>query len=130
MITSFITSPTDLKALCLVCKRISAIATPALYYTVDLRPREINTCDSRLGLQEEQIARLKSLILGKGNLGHTRILMISEFYWYMGNILDTSLMTKFEHICFIEFYYGSNKVSSAYGHCAPLFGNFPYTRQM
>ena len=130
MITSFITRPTDLKALCLVCKQISAIATPALYHTVDLRPREINTCGSRLGLQYDQIARLKSLISSKKNLGHTRILIISEYDWYMGNILDKSLMPKFEDNCFIEFYYGGNNISPAYRHCAPLFGNFPDTRQM
>lgn len=130
MIMGFITRPTDLKVLRLVCKHISTIATPALYYTVDLRPREINTSGSRLDLQEEQLARLKSLILGKQNLGHTRILMISEYDWYMGNILDISLMPKFEDNCFIEFYYGSNHISSAYGHYPPLFGNFPDTRQM
>lgn len=130
MIMSYITRPTDLKVLCLVCKHLSTIATPALYCTVDLRPREINTRGSQLGLQEEQLARLKSLILGKQNLGHTQILMISEYDWYMGNILDTSLMPKLEDSCFIEFYYEGNNISSAYGNYATLFGNFPDTRQM
>lgn len=130
MIMSFITRPTDLKVLCLVSKHCSTLATPALYYTVDLRPREINTGGSRLGLQEEQVARLNSLILSKQNLGHTRMLMISEYDWYMGNILDPSLMPKFEDNCLIEFYYGSNNISSAYGHYPPLFGHFPDTRQM
>lgn len=130
MIMRFITRPTDLKTLCLVSKHLSIIATPELYHTVDLRPREITIRGSRFELQEEQLARLKSLILGKQNLGHTRILMISEYDWYMGNILDTSLMPRFEDNCLIEFHYGNNGVYSAYSNHAPVFDKFPDTRQM
>lgn len=125
MIVSYITRPSDLKALCLVSKRLSIIATPVLYHTVDLRKREITLYDSPFEIRDEQLARLKSLILGKQNLGHTRILMISEYDWYTVNILDTLLLLKFEANCLIECHYGSNGVYSAYSYHAPLAYKFP-----
>lgn len=129
MIVSYITRPTDLKVLCLVSKHFSIIAAPALYHTVDIRPREIQTY-SQFRLQEEQLVRLKILILNRQNLAHTRILMISEYDWYMANSLDSSLMPMLKDNCLIDFHYENTGVYSAYSYHGPKADMFPNTRQM
>ena len=37
MVVSYVTRPTDLKALCMTSKQLSELATPVLFSSVDLR---------------------------------------------------------------------------------------------
>lgn len=133
MIVDYITRPTDLKAFCLVCKHFSTIATPLLYYTIDLRPRKIplHSHASEISIvRREQLTRLKCLILGEKNFGYIRILMILECDWLMANALGSLLMPKFKDNCLIEFHYGNNGLYSAYNYHPQLAYSFPDSRQM
>lgn len=65
MIIQYITRPSDLKSLYLISKELSTIATRALYYRVDLTPREKMQSEHQHNLDpilQEQIRRMKALL--------------------------------------------------------------------
>lgn len=84
MVVSHITRPTDLKALCLTSKQMSALATPVLFNTVDLRPHYRTV--------EQVLARINSLLSNEQEkLRHIRILRTNECDWWMTKALDLLL---------------------------------------
>lgn len=111
MVVSHITRPTDLKALCHTSKQMSALATPVLFYTVDLRPHYRTV--------EQVLARINSLLLNEEKkLRHIRILKTNECDWWMTKALDL-LLPKLMDDRLISFEYSD------------LGGDlFPTTRQM
>ena len=98
MVVSYVTRPTDLKALCITSKQLSALATPVLFSTVDLRP---------YGRTVEQVlARISSLVSNKeGNLSHIRVLKTDQCDWWMTKALDL-LLPKLRDDRLIIFEYG------------------------
>ena len=94
MIIKYITQPTDLKALYLVSKDISALATPTLYHEVDLTPRELTQDEQASDLNPIpalQIEQLKSLLRNKNNLLFIPILITSECDLFLTSLLSEVL---------------------------------------
>ncbi|MCJ1427684.1 hypothetical protein MMC29_005589, partial [Sticta canariensis] len=76
-ILSYISRPTDLKALCLVSKEISAISTPRLYRDINLRygteyPDRLSLCLTRLSHSRSlgHVQTIKIGYLGEPNQGN------------------------------------------------------------
>lgn len=66
----------DLKALCLVSKALNNIATPKIYYQVDLR---IGDLDGEVNVPNEaqdqrMLSRIRSLLVKPANLGFLKVL--------------------------------------------------------
>ena len=111
MVISHVTRPTYLKALCLTSKQMSALATPVLFSTIDLRPLS--------GTVEHVLARINSLLLNEEEkLHHIRVLRTDECDWWVTKALDL-LLPKLSDDRLVFFEYGD------------LGGDlFPTTRQM
>lgn len=67
----------DLKALCLVSKEISDIATPRLFYKVDLKKEETEEATTEQINSLRTIAQINSLLAKPANLLYVRILKTS-----------------------------------------------------
>ena len=96
----------DLKKLCLLSKRFSIIATPRLYYRVDLRLR----CDSkistmRLSYEEPQrLQKIRSLLLQPANLRLVRVFKTGQFGQESSLLID-QLLPLFQNDFLLKFSY-------------------------
>ena len=132
MISNYITQPSDLKALCLVSKEISAVAIPTLYYQVDLTPRELTQAENRDDLNpipSLQIGRLNSLLRNKKNLSLIRVLITSECDIVMTNMLDELLENLGENQL-IQLYYGNQGLLASNQYQHRTENCFPTPEQM
>lgn len=139
IIINYITHPTDLKALCLVSKEVSAFAIPALYHQVDLTPREpVKTphfMDEVYDLNRiklEQLGRLQSLLSNKENLLFIRILITTECGRRMTSMLN-ELLGNLRENQLLEFHYGERGIQPnnyMLERCYEPKNRFPNLEQM
>lgn len=94
----------DLKALCLVSKEVSDIATPRLFYRVDLKKEEAEEATTKQINSLRTIAQINSLLAKPANLLFVRILKTSllerEATEHMGRLLPflrTDYLTDFSY---------------------------------
>lgn len=109
MIFQYITRPSDLATLCLISKELSAIAFSALYYQVDLTPREKTQAENRDELNPiplEQIRRLQALLSNKRNLKEIRVLITSECDSTISRMLN-ELFANLAEDQLLELHYGN-----------------------
>lgn len=132
MIFQYITRPSDLKSLCLICKELSAITTPALYFQVDLTPREKTQSENLHNLDpipQEQIRRIKALMSNKKNLQHIRVLITSECDTKVTNLLNKLLKNLIEDQL-LELHYGNKGLLSRNAIVHRTENLFPSAEQM
>lgn len=132
MIFQYITRPSDLKTLCLICKELSTVTTPALYYQVDLTPREKTQNEHLHNLDpvpQEQIRRIKALLSNKKNLQYIRILVTSECNTKVTNLLNKLLknLTKDQ---LLELHYGNKGLQTKNALVFRTENLFPSAEQM
>lgn len=132
MIFQYITRPSDLKNLCLISKELSAIAIPALYYQVDLTPREM-TQDEHLDdldpIPSEQMMRVQALLSNKRNLKEIRVLITSE----CGSTVTDMLNELFANLVddqLLELHYGNRGMRSTNRLLSRTENCFPSEEQM
>lgn len=73
-IVNYITQPSDLQALCLICKEVSDIATPRLYHRIDLNPTNILQAKISGSVIQTALGRIRALLRASHNLKFVRIL--------------------------------------------------------
>lgn len=132
MIFRYITRPSDLKNLCLVSKELSSIATPVLYYRVDLTPRELTQDEHLHGLDPiplEQRARVEALLSNRQNLKEIRILITSECGSTVTGMLNRVLVNLVEDQL-LELHYGNKGMRSTNRNLHGTENCFPSEAQM
>lgn len=81
-VLKLISHNSDLKALRLVCKEISDIATPCLYYSIDLLNDDDYRVHPRINQGEKDtktLQRIQSLLMSPANLRFVRVLNTGQF---------------------------------------------------
>lgn len=84
----------DLKALRLVCKEISEIATPCLYYSIDLLNDDDYRVHPRINQGEKDthtLQRIQSLLMNPANLRFVRVLNAGQFGMRSTDLMDQVL---------------------------------------
>lgn len=132
MIFQYITRPSDLKSLCLICKELSAITIPVLYFQVDLTPREKTQTEHLHDLDpipQEQIRRIKALLSNKKNLEYIRVLITSECDTKVTNLLN-KLLKNLNENQLLELHYGNKGLLSRNALVHRTENLFPSAEQM
>lgn len=98
----------DLRALCLTSKEVSSIATPRLYYMVDLTRAMVSV--SGMGEERQLLSRIYSLLRGPANLNFIRVLKTDERFQRKSTALMDRLMPLLREDFLIEFSYSTESI--------------------
>lgn len=142
----------DLKALCLVSKGLHSIATPRIYYKIDLRMKDDYGQFEYTNLKRkdlQMLPRIQSLLSQPANLRFVRVLKTGRFgvestilMDHLLSLLRKDSLVKFRYStqsrdCFptplqVEFLWGHQKhiqTLKLYSHMAPWLREFLNTRK-
>lgn len=104
----------DLRALCLTSKEVSSIATPRLYYMVDLTRAMVSV--RGMGQERQLLSRIYSLLRGPANLKFIRVFKTDEKFQLKSTALMDRLMPLLREDFLIEFSYSTESI---YGFPTP-----------
>lgn len=99
----------DLRALCLTSKEVSSIATPRLYYKVDLKRNRIDD-GAKASRKKKLLSRIDSLLRGPANLSFIRIFQTDETFRPKSTALMDRLMPLLREYFLIEFSYSTTSI--------------------